>query len=283
MTYQNLLQEGYLAMRSAGLEDEVFECKEMLCACSGLGKSGLLRDMTCEVAVEVVEKFRSLLARRLNLEPLAYLLGEWDFYGATFRVNENVLIPRMDTEVLAERGILVAGEFGGPVLDLCAGSGCIGITVAREVTSVSVVLGEISPLAREVCLENIRIHGLGERVVCEEMNCFDVSGGLKRGKYAVILSNPPYINGADMLGLEESVKGFEPHLALFGGEDGLDFYRILCQHWKAVLLPEGRLIMEVGIGQYEDVEALLLEHGFQVMPHSLDSMGIVRVVEGRLL
>lgn len=284
VTYQHLLQWGYGEMAQASLEDGVFECKELLSFVGKRTKAELLRDLHLTVASSEEEVFRGLLARRLQGEPLAYLLGEWDFYGRTFVVNENVLIPRLDTEVLAYRGIELAKELGGPVLDLCAGSGCVGIAIALEVLSVSVCLGEISPLARAVCEENISRHGLRERVVCEEMDCFCMEGRQPSchpsGKYQVIVSNPPYIREEERDTLDESVVGFEPHLALFGGEDGYDFYRVLCGQWKHALLAGGHLLMEVGIGQYEMVETFLREEGFQVLSHSVDTQGIVRVVEG---
>lgn len=281
MTYQMLMQTTRKKLQDQEIENATFESHELLCHCTQQTKAQLFQNLPLEVPPEVEEKILILLERRLTEEPLAYLLGEWDFYGLTFQVNQNVLIPRMDTEVLALRGIQMASQLGGKILDLCAGSGCVGISVAHSNPNIQAVLGEISPEAREICKQNIALHHLENRVFCEEMDCFSPpSLDTLEEKYSLILSNPPYINGKDMERLPPSVKNYEPHLALSGGEDGFDFYRCIIKDWTQFLKPNGRMIFEVGQYQYEMVESLLEQAGYQVMPHSIDTQNIVRVVEG---
>lgn len=280
MTYQMYTQVVRKRLQDQEIENGTFETHELLCYCSGRKKAELFRDMPLEVEEGVMEKVEALLLRRLEEEPLAYLFGEWDFYGLTFEVNPSVLIPRLDTEVLALRGIQMATSLGGKVLDLCCGSGCVGIAVAKLVESCEVVLGDISLEAREVAIRNIQRHGLSERVTCVEMDALsapdsDVSG------FSVILCNPPYINQVDMGKLPVGVRNFEPHLALYGGEDGYQFYRSVVTQWGSALEVGGHLIFEVGISQGGMVESLMKEYGYQVYPHSKDTQNILRVVEGK--
>lgn len=281
MTYQMLLQTIRKQLQDQEIENATFESHELLCHCTGLTKAQLFQDLQLPVPSELEQKVGTLLRRRLKEEPLAYLLGEWDFYGHTLEITPDVLIPRFDTEVLALRGIQMTSQLGGEVLDLCAGSGCVGIAIAHSAAEAHVVLGEISPKARKICRKNVVNHKLEQRVEVKELDVFSPPTVEELGTFHVIVSNPPYINSKDMERLPLTVKNFEPHLALAGGEDGFDFYRSIISQWKQFLKPGGHLIMEVGIYQSEMVETLLENEGFQVMKHSLDSQNIIRVVEGK--
>lgn len=281
MTYQMLLQTTRKQLQTHEIDNATFESHEMLCHCTGLTKAQLFRDLPLEVSEVIATEIDRLLQRRLTDEPLAYLLGQWDFYGLTLEITPDVLIPRFDTEVLALRGIQMASQIGGEVLDLCAGSGCVGIAVAHTVDTAQVILGDISPKARELCDKNITSHQLEERVHTKELDCFHPPTVEELGTFHVILSNPPYIDQKSMEKLPPTVKNYEPHLALFGGEDGYDFYRCIISQWKQFLKPGGHLIMEVGLGQSEMVELLLEQEGFQLMKSSKDTQNIVRVVEGK--
>lgn len=278
MTYQMLVQTVRKRLQDQEIDNATFESHELICHCCGLKKAELLRDLTQEVSSDIMEKVETLLVRRLKEEPLAYLLGEWDFYGLTLEISPSVLIPRFDTEVLALRGIQTASLLGGKVLDLCCGSGCVGIAVANSVDSVEMILGDISKDAREIAAKNVERHKLQDKVTVVEMNALekpDFSG------FNVILCNPPYINEKEMKKLPVGVKDYEPHLALFGGEDGFDFYRSVIDLWSSALNVGGHLIFEVGASQGGMVESMLEEADFKVMPHSLDTQNIVRVVEGK--
>ena len=263
-TYNNLYLDARRRLREAGVEGAQLEARELVCAAAGKSREQYYRDMALYASDPVEEKLRQLVERRLAGEPVAYLIGEWEFYGLTLTVNRNVLIPRMDTEVLAERAILLAraaGE-GARVLDLCAGSGCVGLAVASNVPGCRVVLADLN--ARVTCVQ-------ADALAPPEAALWD---------FDVIACNPPYIPTGDIAGLDRSVRDYEPHSALDGGEDGLDFYRAVVSQWGSALRLGGSLLFEVGVGQAADVERLMAEHGFSDVQSSQDTQGIWRVVEG---
>ena len=198
-------------------------------------------------------------------------------------VRGEVLSPRLDPAVLAEQAILAAraaGE-GCRVLDLCAGRGCVGLAVAANVPECRVVLADISEGALRVCRQNIRRCDLNDRVICAFADA-KLPPLPALWDFDVIACNPPYIPTADVLTLDPSVKNYEPHEALDGGEDGLDFYRAVCSKWKGALRLGGRLIFEVGAGQASDVEALLGQNGFEDVQSFRDTQNIWRVVSGAI-
>ena len=167
------------------------------------------------------------------------------------------------------------------VLDLCAGSGCLGLAIASQVKDARVVLGELSDGALRVCRQNIRRCGLTGRVTAMQLDA--LRPPVQRlGDFDCIVSNPPYIPTGDLPGLDPSVRDYEPHMALDGGADGLDFYRAICAHWRSVLHPGSRLCFEVGIGQADDVLRLMRSVGFGDLEILPDPAGIPRVVLGDL-
>ena len=229
------------------------------------------------------QKLAELLERRLAGEPVAYLIGEWEFYGLPLNISQDVLIPRMDTEVLAERAILLAraaGE-GARVLDLCAGSGCVGLAVAANVPGCRVVLADVSEAALRLCKQNVRRNELNARVTCVQADALEPPDAAL-WDFDVIACNPPYIPTGDIAGLDVSVRDYEPRSALDGGADGLDFYRAIAARWGAALRLGGALLFEVGIGQAGDVGAILAQNQFEQIQTFQDTQGIGRVVEGVL-
>lgn len=197
-------------------------------------------------------------------------------------VNESVLIPRTDTEVLAEQAIGFVKTLDEPrVLDLCTGSGCVGLAVAKFCPGSHVVLGELMEDALRVCRQNIRRCGLTAQVMPWQVNALD--GPPPRfGEFDCIVSNPPYIPDGDIAGLDVSVRDYEPMTALKGGDDGLDFYRAISDKWRTTLHPGSRLYFEVGIGQADDVLRIMRAHGFGDIEVVPDTAGIPRVVYGTL-
>jgi release factor glutamine methyltransferase len=269
-------------LRNAGIEAATLEARELVCYAAGKTRQELMRDARLYVPQAVEEQVRALVQRHLDGEPVAYLIGEWEFYGLPLDISEHVLIPRPDTEVLAEKAIdFVSGLGECRVLDLCAGSGCVGLAVASQCPDARVVLGELSEGALRICRQNIRRNGLTGRVVPLPM---DVMAGppAHMGEFDCIVSNPPYIPRADIAGLDTSVKDYEPLMALDGGEDGLDFYRTICRDWRDVMHPGSGLFFEVGIGQADDVLRIMREVGFGDIQVAEDSGGIARVVYGKL-
>ena len=224
----------------------------------------------------------ALVQRHLEGEPVAYLIGEWEFYGLPLDISSDVLIPRPDTEVLAKLAIDYCNTLPEcRVLDLCAGSGCVGLAVAAHVPRARVVLGDISEGALRICRQNIRRNGLTGRVVSMRMDAKEKPSA-NLGEFHCIVSNPPYIPSGDIAGLDHSVQGYEPHLALDGGEDGMEFYCAITQMWKNALLPGGRLYYEVGIGQADTVLRIMRAVGFGDIQVEKDLNGIPRVVYGTL-
>ena len=280
-TYNNLYLDTRQRLREAGVEGAQLEARELLCHAADKSREQFYRDMALYAPDPVEEKLAALVERRLAGEPVAYLIGEWEFYGLTLDVTPDVLIPRMDTEVLAERAILLAraaGE-GARVLDLCAGSGCVGLAVAANVPTCRVVLADVSEAALKICKGNVRRNELNARVTCVQADALQKPDAAL-WDFDVIACNPPYIPTGDLAGLDVSVRDYEPRSALDGGADGLDFYRAIAAQWGSALRLGGSLLFEVGINQAMDVAALLEGSGFEDIQSTQDTQGIPRVVEG---
>ena len=282
-TYNNLYLDTRATLKKAGIDGAQIEARELVCYASDKSREQLYRDMSLYVAQNLEDRVSKLVARRLRGEPVAYIVGEWDFYGLSLDVSDDVLVPRFDTEVLAERAILRAEDAGegARVLDLCAGSGCLGLAIATNVPQCRVVLGELSEGALRVCKQNVRRNNLNARVTCVSVNVLEAPLSAL-WDFDVIVSNPPYIPTGDIEGLDETVKGFEPRMALDGGADGLDFYRVISAKWKTALRLGGTLLFEVGINQAPDVEEILANNGYEQIQTTADSQGIWRVVEGTI-
>ena len=281
-TYNNLYMDIRQELHRSGIDAATLEARELVAFAAGKTRQELLRDSRLYVPQDVEERARALMRRHLAGEPLAYLIGEWSFCGMDLDVNESVLIPRTDTEVLAEQAIGFVKTLDEPrVLDLCAGSGCVGLAVAKFCPGSHVVLGELMEDALRVCRQNIRRCGLTAQVMPWQVNALD--GPPPRfGEFDCIVSNPPYIPDGDIAGLDVSVRDYEPMTALKGGDDGLDFYRAISDKWRTALHPGSRLYFEVGIGQADDVLRSMRAQGFGDIEVVPDTAGIPRVVYGTL-
>ena len=282
ITYNNLYLDIRQQLRKAGIEAATLEARELVCFGTGKSREDLARDGGLYASPELESQVRSLVDRHLAGEPVAYLIGEWEFYGLSLDISPDVLIPRPDTEVLAGQAIEYIQTLGEcRVLDLCAGSGCIGLAVASQAPQARVVLGEYSDAALKVCRQNIRRNGLSGRVVPMQADARE-KPERSLGEFQCIVSNPPYIPRADIETLDASVRDYEPHLALDGGEDGLDFYQTISGKWKEALAPGGRLYFEVGIGQADSVLRIMRAQGFGDIQIVKDLHDIPRVVFGTL-
>ena len=283
ITYNNLYLDIRQELRQAGIDASTLEARELVCYGSGKTRQEFIRDSQLYVAPEVEQRIRQLVDRHLKGEPVAYLIGEWEFYGLPLDISEAVLIPRVDTEVLAAESIRYIKSLGPcRVLDLCAGSGCVGLAVAANAPQCRVLLGEISEGAVRICRQNIRRNQLGSRVSVMVMDAMEKPAPAI-GEFDCIVCNPPYIPRADIETLDISVKNFEPYLALCGGGDGYDFYSAISQHWRKALKVGGRLYFEVGIGQADTVLRIMRANGFGDINVVQDTGGIPRVVYGTLL
>lgn len=264
------------ALAEYGIENARFEAEQILLK-AGIPKDNVLWEPRRGVDPECEKRVEELLKRRLSGYPLQYLIGEWSFYACDFKVGEGVLIPRQDTETIAE----LADEFlkqrpenERRVLDLCAGSGCIGIVLARF-RNADVVSVEKSEKAFGYISENAALNGVKVAAVCGDIFSKDVQQKIG-GDFDVIVSNPPYLTGSDMENLQREVS-FEPKEALFGGADGLEFYRRMIPEYTGRLKKGGLFAVEIGIGQDADVSEIFKKYGLTPGVKN-DLCGVKRVV-----
>lgn len=242
-----------------GIDTAAFETEQLLKWATGLDRLTLSPDS--EIEEEKAQKALSAARRRIKGEPLQYIIGEWDFFGLTFRVGEGVLIPRPETELLVEK-VLSELASGGTVIDLCSGSGCIPIAVAKK-SDARCYGVEISEKALRYFKENILLNQAEDKVTPLKGDVLDPSEELLKSlpeKCDIITANPPYLSASDMRELQKEVRR-EPEIALFGGKDGLDFYRVIFGKWKKKLAETGKFIVETGDRQAERVSELMEKEG----------------------
>lgn len=279
-TLSGLVRECAGLLRAGNIENERFEAEQMVQKCCGADVRDLIMYPEREVAPEQETLVRECVSRRLSGEPLQYILGEWEFCGLLFYVGDGVLIPRQDTETLAELALeYIRGRRQERLLaaDLCAGSGCIGISLA-VLGGADVTLVELSDRAAEYLRRNIAHHGADGRctVVQADVLSEDTAGRLPT--FDLIVTNPPYLTGQDMEQLQREVT-YEPEMALYGGEDGLDFYRRMLPLWSERLNPGGMFAAEIGMGQEKDVMQIFEECGLAAH-YCRDMCGVIRVIYG---
>ena len=274
----------YLDARRALMTQEDQEtasllARNLLCYVSGKTQEQVIADREKYACEQVCLDMESSVRRLLEGEPLAYVLGEWTFYGLNLYVDKNVLIPRDDTcavtQLAIKKGLFLDSD--PRILDLCTGSGCIGIAIASRVKDAKVTLADISRDALAVAKKNIVRHKLSARVSCVQADAMSKPAAFL-GKFDMIVSNPPYITTKEMGELDHSVKDYEPHLALHGGEDGLDFYRSIAANYAEALKPGGYLCFEFGMGQGDGVCAILQQNGYTILERTRDNNDIERAV-----
>ena len=255
-------------LKDAGIEDHYFEARELIRFVTGIPpESALLHGLTQSQE----EKLCALAKRRASGYPLQYIIGEWEFMGLPFKVNEDVLIPRADTETLTEAALTFFGK-GDSILDLCCGSGCIGVSMAKY-GGCKVTALDISEGAVRITAENAKMNGVEIKTVCADL--FEVP---IEGQFDGILCNPPYLTAEDMRSLQTEVT-YEPKTALFGGEDGLDFYRFIIEKYTLHIKVNGALFFETGCTQTDSVSELMEKYyaGIRIIK---DTGGNPRVVTG---
>lgn len=276
----------YLDARRALLEKEgQFAsniARELVCAASGKTAEQMIADRELYASEEVCQLTADFVRRYAAGEPMPYILGEWDFYDMTLTVTPDVLIPRDDTTVVTELAIKKALFLNqNPrILDLCTGSGCIGLAIAKRVKDARVTLGDVSQGALRVARRNTMEQKLATRVKCLPIDVLKPAQDFL-GTFDLIVSNPPYIPTETWKTLDPSVRDYEPRLALDGGADGLDFYRAILENFTPALQPGGWICFEFGIGQENDVCSLLRRHGYEITELRKDSAEITRAVLAR--
>ncbi len=274
MNPRALLKATASAFRDARIPDPEVDAALLLSHVTGQPPLSLRLDMTTVLSDDVLTRFDALVSRRLTRQPLQYLLHTQPFLGRDFYVDERVLIPRPETELLAERAIAALREHPHPIaLDLCCGSGALAVSMALEVPGAQVHAADLSPDALAVTAKNAEL--LGASATLHQWYLF---AALPEIAFYVIFCNPPYIPSADCLTLQEEVRR-EPLMALDGGADGLDFYRQIARSAPHFLRPGGVLLLEVGFDQAEAVMALLADFA-DVQAHE-DYQHIPRMIEAR--
>ena len=288
-----LIKEGEYRLSKAGCMDARIDAEELYCFLTGSDKVNVFLKADEEVDSVTEEKYFDLIARRATREPLQHITGEQEFMGFKFKVTPDVLVPRQDTETLVTEAAKIIketprdelslmqklkGDKQWDVLDLCCGSGIIGISMAKICDNVSVVASDISSAAVDVAQENARALRTKIKFFCGDM--FEPLTGYT---FDMIVSNPPYIRTNMIAMLQEEVKSFDPMEALDGGRDGLDYYRVIVEKAPKFLKKDGYLLMEIGSDQAEELRKLIMESGaFTKAEVIRDLAGRERVIKCRL-
>ena len=256
--------------------------RHLLCHVTGKTQEKIVADRDLYASEQICNDLEAVVARVVEGEPLAYVLGQWEFYGLPMEVDRRVLIPRDDTCAVTALAVSQALflDQNPRILDLCTGSGCIGLAVASRVKDARVTLADISKDALAVAKKNIALNHLTGRVSCIQANALEKPAAFL-GKFDMIISNPPYITTEEMTQLPRSVADFEPHLALHGGNDGLDFYRAIVENYTLALKPGGFLCFEFGMGQGDAVCEILTANGYTILERSKDYNDRERAVIAR--
>ena len=256
MDYKSAYEFGIKELEKAGIVEAKLDARLLLERICDTDHSALIAHPERELTDKELEDFNKFIERRAKREPVAYILGQWEFMGLTFDVSGDVLIPEQDSEFLVEEALRHC-EDGMKLLDLCTGSGCIGLSILNFTNDTSAVCTDISDKALSIARKNAEKLGLSDRATFEETDLFPK----KEEKVDLIVSNPPYIASSVIETLAPEVKDYEPRLALDGDADGLCFYRRIVDMAPSYLYSSGYLIMEIGYDQAEDVRRLLLENG----------------------
>ena len=262
-------------LKAGGIETYAFDAACLFEFYFGINPKNLI---VCDSEIADPSPIFDGCERYLSGEPLQYIIGEWEFYGLPFYVNPDVLIPRADTETLIDYALSVLPQ-NAKVIDMCCGSGCIGITLKKLRPDIDVTLADISEKALAVSKKNAERNGVTVSFIKTDL--FDGPQGVfEDGAYDMLISNPPYISKADMQTLSKWVKA-EPSLALYGGEDGTDCYFALINGWKSVLKVGGELVLETGYDTKDAVLSMLTELEYTEVTSKKDLHGIVRIACGK--
>lgn len=273
-TAQALLAAAVARLRAAGCDTPELDARLLFQAATGLSREDLILASDHVIAAEHQARFEGFLQRREEREPVSRILGEREFYGRPFRVTPDVLDPRPDTETLIDAALrLMPGA--ARILDLGTGSGAIAVTLLAERADAFGLAVDVSEAALAVARENAARLGVTDRLTLAQGSWFSSVSG----RFDIIASNPPYIPAAEIAGLSPDVRNFEPVLALLGGEDGLDPYRIIAATAGVHLNPAGHVLVEIGAGQGPAIEAIFAGHGFRLRAAHADLGGHFRCLD----
>ena len=283
-TYNDIYLDAKRKLRTAGIASHDLEARLIVAQAAGKTPEDLIKSRMLFVPDESLSRtVDSMIERRTKGEPAAYILGEWEFYGIPVTVSDAVMIPRIDTELLADVAIKLLKRRAAKtrMLDLCAGCGCIGIAVAKNVPDCKVILADISEKALAISRANILKNKATHNVTTFHADALLEPPSLL-GKFDAIVSNPPYIPTDDIEKLDESVRGYEPKLALDGGWDGFKFYRAIAGRWPPILKQDGFIAFECGADQSEKLRGIMRAYGFEAIDTHIDTLGKERVIVARM-
>jgi release factor glutamine methyltransferase len=271
-------------LAESGIESSWLDAQMLMAEAAGVPREAALTG-SIDLSNEILNKFDTLIARRAMREPIAYIVGHKEFYSLDFEVNPAVLIPRPETEFVVTQALeCIAAKENVRVLDIGTGSGAIAIAIAVNAASAQVTAVDISADAIAMASRNARRHRVEDRVAIGRCDCFEILDGRPAlGTFDVIVSNPPYLDEAEIAALEPDVRGFEPRVALISGTGGLDILRRIAVGASVHLTEEGELIVEVGMGQAPVVAKLFEEAAMRVVAVINDFAGHPRVVRARKL
>ena len=280
-TYDTLLRDTAVALTAAGIDNARFEARLLLAHAAGATIEHLIAHGDDTAPPAAVEALRALTARRVRREPMAYIVGEREFWGLPFKVSPAVLVPRPDSETLIEAALALMPGRAEPwrIVDLGVGSGCLLLTLLKEFPNAQGVGIDASAAALAVASANAEALGVARRARLVDGD-WQRPGWAERleGPFDLLVSNPPYIETAALEGLMPEVARFEPRLALDGGRDGLSAYRAIADKAAGLVVPGGRVLIEVGEGQVSEISALFASAGFAVDRPWKDLGGIDRIV-----
>lgn len=270
------LREASRVLERAGVPDARREAGSLLSNVLGKDRTFLLSHGEDGVGDDAWRRFEELIARRAKGEPSQYITGVQDFYGRSFRVTPDVLIPRPETELLIEAALPLMNT-GSKICDVGTGSGCIAVTLLCERTDTSAVAVDVSEAALEVARQNARDHSVEERIILKVSDCFAALDP-NTDQFELILSNPPYVSADALPGLQREVRDHEPLVALSPGADGLSVIRRLLDDAPRFLSAGNHLLMEIGFDQSEKVRRLVDERVWTLRDILPDLQGIPRIV-----
>lgn len=283
LTVRDALSRAMQKLKDSGVSDERTEAEYLLSFALKVKRHDIYLYPERVLSEKESSEFMDFIRKRALREPAQYITGETEFRGLIFKVSPEVLIPRPETELLVEEALDFLKGFKDEeiVIDLCTGSGCVAVSIAKEREKTRVYAVDISKEALKVASLNAEKNGVASRITFFSGDLFTPLSGLK-GKARVIVSNPPYVSKEDIEKLDPEIKDFEPMIALRGGVDGLEFIRRIIEGSPEYLLPDGRLMMEIGWGQAERVKEIILQHGlYRDIEIRKDLSGIERVVKAR--
>ncbi|HYR79074.1 MAG TPA: peptide chain release factor N(5)-glutamine methyltransferase [Candidatus Dormibacteraeota bacterium] len=279
---RTLIESAAHDLAAVGIESSRLDAEVLMAEAAGVTREAIVTG-SIRLSPAILKKFKAMVARREKREPVAYIVGHKEFYSLDFEVSPAVLIPRPETEFVVTAALeFIAGKANPRVLDIGTGSGAIAIAIAVNAPAAQVTAADISADALEMAARNARRHRAQDRIKFRRADCFDVlDGGAALGRFDAIVSNPPYLDDAEIIALEPEVRLYEPRVALSGGAGGLRILRRIASEAGAHLEANGELIMEMAMGHAGDVTRIIVDAGLRVVDVINDFAGQMRVVRAR--